>query len=81
MSGFSVRTFIADGVLADGAAVPLPERLGVLIAVVVTALSRGITSDVGSTRIQMLGGGLRRGLIPFRRHCNEVRSKMHIPAH
>lgn len=78
MSGFAGQTSITDVYFTDDAIlrVPLPERLDVLIAAVVTALSRSITSDDFLSSLAMLKKGLRRGLTTPRRCCNECRSKM-----
>lgn len=62
MFGFQLRTFIADRDFTNDASLHLPERLDVLVAAVVTVLSRGIVLDARLTRIVTVWEGLRRGL-------------------
>ena len=80
MSGFRVRTYIAEGGDPHITCTTLIEHLETLIDAVMTILPLGIESEDGTTRLEILHQRLRNGTDLIRDHCCQHRSKMRDPA-
>ena len=76
MSGFRVRTYIAEGDDPHITRTTLIEYLETLIDAVMTILSLGIESEDGTTRLEILRQRFRNGTDLIRDHCRQLRSKM-----
>ena len=80
MSGFRVRTYIAEGDDSHITRTTLIEYLETLIDAVMTILFLGIESEDGTTRLEILRQRFRNGTDLIRDHCRQHRSKMQDPA-
>ena len=76
LSDFDMRMFVPNGDDTRGEGISLPEHLEILIEAIQTIISKGVMSDEGLQRVEVLVKGLDRGLKMLRRHCNEFRSKL-----
>ena len=80
MSGFRVRTYIAEGEDPHITRTTLIKNLETLIDAVMTILSLGIESEDGTTRLKILRQLFRNGTDLIRDHCRQHRSKIQDPA-
>ena len=78
MSGFRVRSYIAEGDDPHFTRTTLIEHLETFDAVL-TLLSLGIESEDGTTRLEILRQRFRNGTDLIRDHCRQHRGKMHDP--
>ena len=79
MSGFCVRSYIAEGDDPHLTRTTLIEHLETLIDAVLTFLSLGIESEDGTTRLGILRQRFRNGIDLIRDHCRQHRGKMQDP--
>ena len=79
MSGFRVRSYIAEGDDPHLTRTTLIEHLKTLIDAVLTLLSLGIESEDGTTRLEILRQRFRSGTDLIRDHCRQHRGKMKDP--
>ena len=80
MSGFRVRTYIAEGDDPHITRTTLIEDLETLIDAVMTILSLGIDSEDGTMRLKILRQRFRNGTDLIHDHCRQHRSKIQDPA-
>ena len=79
MSGFCVRSYIAEGDDPHITHSTLIEHLKTLIDAVLTLLSVGTESEDGTTRLKILRQRFRSGTDLIRDHCHQRRNKMQDP--
>ena len=79
MSGFRVRSYIAEGDDPHFTRTTLIEHLETFIDAVMTLLSLGIESEDGTTRLEILRQRFRNGTDLIRDHCRQHRGKMQDP--
>ena len=79
MSGFRVRSYIAEGDDPHITCTTLIEHLETLVDAVLTLLSLGIKSENETTPLEILRQRFRRGTDLIRDHCRQHRSKMQDP--
>ena len=79
MSGFRVRSYIAEGDDPHLTRTTLIRHLETLIDAVLTLLSLGIESEDGTTRLEILRQLFRNGTDLIRDHCRQHRGKMQDP--
>ena len=79
MSGFRVRSYIADGDDPHLTRTTLIEHLETFIDAVLTLLSLGIESEDGTTFLKILRQLFRNGTDLIRDHCRQHRGKMQDP--
>ena len=79
MSGFRVRSYIAEGDDPHFTRTTLIEHLETFIDAVMTLLSLGIESEDGTTRLEILRQRFRNGTDLICDHCRQHRGKMQDP--
>ena len=79
MSGFRVRSYIAEGDDPHITRTTLIEHLETLIDAVLALLSLGIELEDGTTRLEILCQRFRSSTDLIRDHCRQHRSKMQDP--
>ena len=79
MTGFHVRSYIAEGDDPHITRTTLIEHLQTLIDAVLTLLSLGIESEDETMRLEILRQRFRSGTDLIRDHCRQHRSKMQDP--
>ena len=79
MSGFRVRSYIAEGDDPHFTRTTLIEHLETFIDAVMTLLSLGIESEDGTKRLEILRQRFRNGTDLIRDHCRQHRGKCKTP--